>query len=313
MPDALTTAFYDKGDVILARPLGRTIEMGSVGYFSDGTWLEVSTTKKMFGIELAVAPGAPEPNSFDGKRGKHLKFEGKADGETSTLVADPAKAKARIEISFGAEGSFIMNVKNQRVTTARDLGDLMIAIRHAYHFRNDLPEGERWEKRYAVVVGVASADSVTALLSTSASATAIVSGNASAKAPATPAQLDASMSVSFSEESVDDLWRGPAIGYAFQALKIEPSIFTRWNREKFEQTTPSRLGFAPAKVPPRSAWAHAAKFNPEAVKLARLGPSGSSKGTLTVRAFGAKAAGKPRKAAPRGAKKTKRTRPPRKR
>lgn len=310
MPYALTKAFYEKSRVILVRPLGSSVRLGSVGYFSDGQWLEVATTETMFKIKLSLVPGSSQPNTFNGKSGKRLKFEAKAAGEPSALVGDVAQANARIEITFGSEGAFVMNVKNQRVSTAGNLADLMIAIRYAYRFRETLPEGERWEQKYAVIVGLASAESVTALSSASKNATAIVSADLGTAAPPTLAQLDASMSVSFVEESVDDLWSGPAKGYAFRALKIEPSIFRRWDRADVEYVRPSRRAsfeFAPAKRPSRAVWAKTADFHPDAVKVAELAPSGRAAFTMSVRAYGVKSApGKSRAAAPRKSKASKR-------
>ncbi len=288
MPDALTKAFYEKSKVILVRPLGGRIALGSVGYFSDGQWLEVTTTEAMFGIKLVADRGSAQPNSFSGMSGKRLKFEAKAAGEASAIGGELAKANARIEITFGSVSAFVMNVKNQRVSTARALGDLIIAIRHAYRFRDMLSPAKRWERKYAVVVGLATADSVTALLSASKDATAIVSGGTTSTVT-TVAQLDASMSVSFSQESVDNLWQGPADCYAFQALRIEPSFFRSWDWEDVEYVN-AAFGAAPLSAPAREQWAKSTRFNPATVKLVELRPSGRPDRRVQVSAFGARSA-----------------------
>jgi hypothetical protein len=290
MPANLTTAFYRKGKVILVEPLGSQVKLGSVGYLDDGQWIEVGTTRSMFKMALSSAPGSTQPNSFDGKSGKGLKFEAKLAGEASGLVPKAGDAKARAEITFGSEGAFVMNVKNQTVTTARELAALMAAIRFAYRYRKALPEGERWEKHYAVIVGLASAESITALSSSSAKAAVIVTGNGSVAAPAIPAQLEATMTISYSSESVDKLWRGPAAGYAFQALRISPSMFTVWDREDVVFLKPRGLSFArpaPTGKPPRPKsyleWAKAARTKPQTAHAELLTPSGSAavRGTLT--------------------------------
>ena len=300
MADKLTQAFYDKSKVILVTPLGARVTLGSVGYFSDGQWVEVSTTKDMFNIVLTADPGSAPSNSFSGKSGKGLKFEAKAAGEPSKIASEIVKANARVEITFGSAGSFVMNVKNQRVPTAGTLGDLMIAIRKAYRFRDTLPEKKRWEKHYAVIVGIASADSVTALLSSVKNASVIVSGGATA--PTTLGQLDASMSVSFSQESVDDLWQGPAQGYAFRALRIEPSIFKSWDRENVEFVKPAKLalGMGPSAAKPGEL-AVSDSFDPGMVKVSELTPSGRAGRTVRVSAFNSAARAKARRGASRSA------------
>jgi hypothetical protein len=288
VPDALTKAFYEKSDVILVQPLGGTVSLGSVGYFSKGQWLEVTTTEAMFDIKLVASAGNAEPNSFSGKSGKRLKFEAKAAGEPSAIAGALAKANARIEISFGSVGAFVMNVKNQRVATAGKLGDLITAIRYAYRFRDVQPPEKRWQKNYAVIVGIVSAESVTALLSSTKDATAIVSGGASG-AP-TLAQLDASMAVSFSKESVDDLWQGPATGYAFRALKLEPSIFKSWDNEKVDfvdASTIHRIIDGP-RSPSQVKAKKAKRFDPATVKVMELAPAGRVARTVTLSALGAR-------------------------
>jgi hypothetical protein len=278
--DALTKAFYDKGKVILSMPLGTRVALGSVGYIDDGQWVEVSNTKAMFGIALAAPSSTVRPNSFDGKSGRNLKFEVKASGETSALVGDVAKAQARTEVVFGSAGAFVMSVRNQVVPTAGNLASLMQAIRFAYRFRKQLPEGRRWERKYAVVVGVASAESVVTLLSRSKDASAIITGSAGLSTPTVPAQIDAKMSVTFSRESVEKLWQGPATEYAFRAMVIAPSMFTSWDREDLVYLSPSRApgraAFGLGTSMPRSwaAWAKSARFNAGTPLLGELGPSG---------------------------------------
>jgi len=247
MSTEMVKAFYKKAKVILLEPLGTKVRLGSVGYFNKGQWLELGSTQSMLGVQLTFRPGATESNSFDSKGGKGFKFEARAKGEPSSLVPDAVKAEARAEITFGSSGAFILNVKDQTVRSATKLQDLITAIRFAYRFRANLPQGERWERHYAVIVGVAAAASVTALSSSSRSANAIISGSAKAAAPTSPADLDASMKVSFTKESVDSLWRADVSGYAVQALVIKPSIFKRWDREDVVYLEPASGGIARVK------------------------------------------------------------------
>ncbi|MFL6162358.1 MAG: hypothetical protein ACJ74U_09020 [Jatrophihabitantaceae bacterium] len=228
---SLATTVYDKTKLLLVEPLGRTLNVGSVGYFSDGSWIELATTRKMFNLALKPLPTDAHPNSFDGSGGDGFSFDVKADGVVSTLVPDAADAKLRAEISFGSESGFVFSLKDQVVETAGDLAPLIAGIRWAYHLRDTLPEGQRWERKYAVIVGVGSAKSAIAVASTSNNAAIVVQGSGNLPTPSSPAELDARMKITHTHENTDKLWLGPATGYAVQALQLDPSIFKKWDRE----------------------------------------------------------------------------------
>ncbi len=282
MTSGIAKAFYRQCGLILVQPLGKTIRLGAIGYFDKGQWIPVGTTKKMFGVDLSLAPTPPRSNSFDAKYGKRIKFEVKGKGEMSKLVTTVAQAKARAEISFGSEGAFVLNVKNQGVASIEDLADLMAAIRFAYRFRNLLPEGRRWEKKYAVVVGLANADSVTALSATDKNAFAIVTGGAKLAAPVAPADLDARMTVSVAVGSVQKIWQVPAEGYAFQALRISPSVFKSWHRQDLVFVAQTGPLARPGRPPSFVHWAEVAKLEPTRFRVQVLGPTGRAVGETTV-------------------------------
>lgn len=218
--------FFRKSKLILVEPLGSKVRLGSVGFMSEGQWHEVGTTRSMFGLTLTAGRGRGTI-SFDAKSGKGLRFETKTTGQVS-----------RLEITFGAAGAFVLNVIRQRIDTALERAETMAAIRFAYRYRRTLPEGFRWERKYAVIVGVASADSVTILSSDSASAAVVIAGSKKLSAPILPAELHAHMKISHSSNSVDKLWLASAVGYAFQAIQIRPSVFRAWDREDFAFITP---------------------------------------------------------------------------
>jgi len=254
---ALARAFYEKAKVNLVEPLGATVRLGSVGYFSNGKWVEVSTTKKMFGLALSSSRGPRQPNSFDGKGGKGFSFQVKAAGAISDLVPEAADAKLRAEVLFGSQGGFIMSVRNQSVKSAQDLAELMGAIRWAYHHRRSLPEGKRWMKKYAVIVGIATAESVTAVSSVESNAAFVIEGSATVPVPSSPSELDARMKITRTRETIETLWRGPASGYAVMPLRLDLSVFKRWQDEDFNYAvvTATPRGASPrrASIPKRPA------------------------------------------------------------
>jgi hypothetical protein len=293
----LAEAFYEKGKVVLIEPLGRTVQFGAVGYFSAGQWVGVSSTTDMFSLTLAKSPGSGQPNSFDAKGGNGFSFQVKAAGTVSQLIPDVADARLRAEVSFGSKDGFVMSVRDQKVKAAKDLAELMGAIRWAYHYRKRLPEGRRWNKKYSVIVGVAGAASVVAVVATSSNAAIVVEGSAKLSVPTDPAKLDAKMTMTKSTESIEKLWQGPITGYAVMALRLDPSVWKQWDDEDFKyQIGVAGAAGVAAAPPPRStrsqrltrprsfvAWANQEGLaNPAKAKVYLLAPAGRPGKTGTV-------------------------------
>jgi len=263
MAKPLVKAFYEKGGVLLLWPLGSELQIGSVGYFSKGQWIALGTTRELFAIKLRVPPIGRQRNSYDASGGRRFQFKTYGKGQVSALTPDVADAHARAEIIFGTADSFVMSVKNQRIQGAQGLGELMAAIRYSYRYGLG---GFKWERHYAVIVGIASADSVAALTASKSGSSAIVSARATSVAPSTPASLDASMTVTSSNTSVEKIWVQNSRGYAVRALKIKPSLFTRWDREDFEYVMSRALAIRDATAKsdtPTSyrSWARRAKVS----------------------------------------------------
>ena len=231
---ALARSFYKKSKVVLVEPLGRALRLGSVGYFTEGQWVEVTTTKKMFGLTLSASPGANAPNSFDGSGGKGFSFQLKAAAVVSDLVPKVGDARLRAEVNFGSRDGFVMSVRNQTIQAAGDLGELMAAIRWAFRQGRGLAEDRRWAKKYAVIVGIATAESVTAVSASSSKAAIVIEGVGKLPPPAAPAELDARMRITVTKRSTEKLWRGPATGYAVMALRLSPPVLRKWREEDFK-------------------------------------------------------------------------------
>lgn len=315
MATELAKAFYAKSKLVLVEPLGSTLQLGSVGYFSRGQWVEIGTTSSMFGLGLTKRNGSDEPNSFDAKGGNGFSFQVKAKGELSDLVPQLGDAKARAEVQFGSKDGYVFSVRNQRVASARQLAEVLGAIRWAYHYRRRLPEGRRWEKRYAVIVGVASAESAIAVVSDSSNAAIVVEGSGALKVPQTPAELDAKMKITRTRESTQKLWLGPASGYAVQALQLDPSIWKRWDREdaKYMTRAARAVTTTPRRPPSYAGWAEEKGFadpvdakamllksdgsRARAVKASSLNAASPAKARASARTRAGAVPRKPRKAA----------------
>jgi hypothetical protein len=168
-------------------------------------------------------------------------------GSLAGALFDAIGAKARAEMTFAKAGSFAGSVKNQVMTKAGSLGDLIKDIRVAYHRRDELPEDLRWEKEYAVIIGTATADSVVAISANSNDAGLAVTASGKLGPPSSLAEVDARMTVTTSKKAYDKMWSRPASGYGFQAMRLDPSIFRRWRTEHPAFVEP-RLRFAESGI-----------------------------------------------------------------
>jgi hypothetical protein len=146
-------------------------------------------------------------------------------------------------------------------------------MRWAYHFRKQLADARRWERKFAVVVGIASADSVVAIAAESDGATIAVSGSGRLGPPTAPAGLTAQMKVRYSSRSISKLWSGPAAGYAYRALQLEPSIWTHWRSEDAKGA--KLRGKAAGTRRPDSFvdWARGVDFDPMEALVQEIGPT----------------------------------------
>src|SRR4029077_20402659 len=107
--------------------------------------------------------------------------------------------------TFGSRDGFVMSVRNQTVQAAQELAELMAGIWWAFRHRPQLMEGKRWENKYAVIVGIASAESVTAVSASSSRAAIVVEGSGKLAPPTQPAELDAKMRVTRTRASTEKL------------------------------------------------------------------------------------------------------------
>jgi hypothetical protein len=282
---ALAKAFYEKQKLELVQPLGTLVRMGSVGHFSNGQWIEVGTTQSMFDIELRTVVGT-DTNSYEGSDGDGYSFEAKGAGQVSALFPNQAEARARAEVSFGSAEGYMLAVHKQRMETAQELAELVAAIRWAYHMRRALPEGKRWLKNYAVVVGIASAASATAVSALSANAAIVIEGSGRLAAPTTESQLRAKMKITRTKASIDKLWLGPVSGFAIQVLRIQPSVWRRWDQEIVDTGRRSLVASSQAGVKrPKSyrSWLRAnglADTKAVPVELVRASGRATGKGTV---------------------------------
>jgi hypothetical protein len=248
---AIAKAYYEKSKLLLAEPVGRKVRLGAVGYLDKGQWVPVSDTKSMFGIDLARDAGTTNPTNFAVDSGKGFEAKFYAKGKVSDLFPNVPEANARLEMSFGAKNSFVVSVADPTVVTAASLADLLDAIRYAYHCRRQLPEGRRWDKKYVVVFGIGSMASFVAMSSEQKNAKAAIFGSGKLGPPKSPADVRVGMSFSYQKEELDKLTIAPGNGIAFQGLRLNPSMFSRWDHEDGDVLRALRAAGRQPPVPKR--------------------------------------------------------------
>jgi hypothetical protein len=203
----------------------------------------------------------------------------------SDTFTNSASAKARAELHFATSDAYFASVVNQTVTMAGELEELFSAIRWAYHVRAALPAEKRWEKYFAVIVGIASADSIVAVQAEGTGGTLAIAASGRGKTPTTAAAISATAKVIHDDQSLTKLWRAPANGYAFFALSLQPSIFRRWDREAIEAV---RLhGDVTTRRPESySDWARSFELDVPSIEVDLLGASGRPARRTNVGALG---------------------------
>jgi hypothetical protein len=218
-------------------PFGAPIEIGDIGRIGDdGAWQPLSSTQHRFGVAPSnVRDEKPNEEVWDMTSGHDASFKVYADGQTSKLFTNVADAKARAEISFKSADSFVFASRDMDIHTASELSAVLEAIRRAYHLRRDLPEAERWEKDYVFVFATVDAQRFTALVAKESGTDIAVTGEGQVGPPAAAADLALGVSVGVSSKQVTKDNAHPAPSRFFRGYRLNPGIFTRWDREEAEE------------------------------------------------------------------------------
>jgi hypothetical protein len=227
-------AVLEKWQVRPVLPFGEPINIGDVGHINDdGGWEPVTTLKERLHVEVqGIRVGPPSGTVWDLQSGHEVKFDVKAQGQTSTLFPNAANAHARTEVSLGKSDSFVFAARDVAVTTATELTEVLKKIRHAYHERKHLSEQERWDKDYAYVFATADAADYTAIVAQESDTTVAVEASGDVPLPQAPAGLAAGVQFSASNRSYQHANQTPAEHCFFRAYKLHPRLFKRWDREE---------------------------------------------------------------------------------
>lgn len=232
--------FFDQsGGLVPQEVLGASeVPLGSIVQYRKGKWVHLNTVLEKFGVDPRPLPAPPDTvqNNYFGLGGDEFAFKTYAEGKPGKLVTNVADAAARAEVTFGSNGAFMFAVQQQTVKMLGSLEQLFGQIRLAYHTR-------KWEKDWAVVIGVASAKSFAADRGRSKNASMVISGHGKIGPPASVGEVSARMSFKYAESEVAHTAQAPANGFALQLVKIHPKWYRKWDRESIE---PARFRDSPA-------------------------------------------------------------------
>ena len=222
--------FEQSGGLVPQEVLGAPeIPLGSIVQYRDGKWVHLNTVYDRFGVEPRPlpAPSAAVKNNYFGSGGDEFAFKTYAEGTPGKLITNIAEAAARAEVTFGSSGAFMFAVQEQTVRMLGNLEQLFGQIRFAYH-------AGKWEKDWAVVIGIASAKSFAVDRGRNKNASMVISGRGKVGPPASVGEVSARMSFKYAESEVAHAAQAPANAFAFQLVKIHPRWYRKWDREIIE-------------------------------------------------------------------------------
>jgi hypothetical protein len=130
--------------------------------------------------DVGALAESKKDTAFQKTSGRDVKLKFLAKGEPSTLLPAAPNADARIELSFNSENSFLLSVKDYKVTTLRDPAPLIGKILDAY-------SRGIWRKEFALIYETITPAQALILAATSAGTDLLLS----ATAPVTPADVAA--------------------------------------------------------------------------------------------------------------------------
>lgn len=218
-------------------PLGMPLALGSIGFLEDDAFRYWGTSDTLLGVPaVAAATGAPLP-LVELQSGRDVQITALAKGETSKTFGHLAKGSARLEVSLGRSGSYVMAARDVRVKTLKEPHQLAVPMLRAY-------EQGLWDPDYIVVYEVGIAEAFTAVLAHEADTKVLVSTSVKVGSGKLEAgNLAAKLSFQSSTNSVEKLIGASKITAFFNAYRVHTDF---WGRTTV-RTAAARI---PAEIPP---------------------------------------------------------------
>jgi len=192
----LIKSIQKKTDLRLMLPFGLGLRLGDiVSVGRDGAFSLEGSTKSLLGLPIrARDPGGPA--DIHRLSGKEVSCTFRNAGEASTLFPHLPSAKARFDISFASERSWLLAMTARRLQPLEEFNQFRGPILAAY-------ERGVWKPDWAIVTGVATAARMT-LLAARMRKTDIMLTLSATVTPETPvtAKLTADVSVTTTSQEI---------------------------------------------------------------------------------------------------------------
>lgn len=201
-------------------PLGQPLELGMVGYLDDHAFRYLGRVQTMLG----EPPGKPLKGGgvpvVDLVSGKEVDLAIHAKGTTSQAFGDIAKGKARVEMTFGSDKSFLLSAKDITIYTMEDPVILLAAMLRAF-------EAGMWQQEYCLVYQIGVAASYTGVLSRQAGAKLLLSTSAKlGKGKASVGDVAAGMSFERQSGALEQVVAPRKTTAFFNAYRVKKRWFT---------------------------------------------------------------------------------------
>jgi len=153
-------------------PLGQAMSLGSIGYLDGHAFRYVGTSNTLLGLPPGRAIPGQGRQRVEVTSGREVALTVYAKGETSQTFGNLAKGKARVEVTFGSDKSFLLGGQKLNVRTLLEPSSLIAAMFRAY-------SAGVWLEKYCFVFQVGIVGSYTAVMSHQSGAKLLLSAGAS--------------------------------------------------------------------------------------------------------------------------------------
>jgi hypothetical protein len=200
-------------------PLGQAMSVGMVGFLDGHAFRYLGTVKSMLGVSPGRSRTGKGPPGVQLVSGKDVSVSGRVKGETSETFGAIAKAKARIEVNFGSDKSFLLVAQRIEITTMSEPAQLLAEMLKAYKVG-------LWRKNYCFVYQVGVATGFRAALSHQTGAKLLLSTDATvAPGGVSLGDLGASAEYESLNGAVEQVVSDEPVTAFFNAYRIKDRLF----------------------------------------------------------------------------------------
>ncbi len=223
-------------------PLGQQLALGSVGVVENGAFRYRGSIEAILGI--GAGPELPlETKLKQGwgiTSGKDVKLDAHAKGETSQVFGELARGRARVEVSFARNDSFLLAASSVEVRALAEPQRLIDRMKEA------AAQGS-WEQNFAFVYQIGLPLSYTVILSRQKGTKVLLSAAAIAGGAATTdvAQLAAGFNLETQTSLTEQLVGKGRFPAFYNAYRINPRWWYRWLGAGSNAVTAGNSPFAP--------------------------------------------------------------------